>query len=353
MKTWKKSKRKRMAFYWLGVILVLILVLTLPASRAGAAVYTPADTNRDGGSYGTDEMVDPDECGGCYETQFYFGCENDPSYMEFDAGWIFDTAIPQGATILTATLKVYNGSDNRGTVEGKIYGYDVDSPDDFNASDVERISDHHTRTTEYVQANPSGGSDFTSASLVDIIQEIVDRGGFSGKLGLTWRFDGSSCGSSRYWTAEETSAGSADSGGPDPAEFTVTWSAPASPLYRSVGNDSSDLNAVTGANVDITGTTAQFDADLPDNIGVGDVLEYQGVSRYVAFISGRIDANTFTVQDRTGGTPTATGGSVEVRIYRAHLELNDWEEQLLTGVNPSIHPDLDDLVLLDSTTLLP
>ena len=71
----------------------------------------------------------------------------------------------------------------------------VDSPDDFNAADVERISDHHTRTTAYVQANPSSGSDFTSASLVDIIQEIVDRGGFSGKLGLSWRLDPTECSS--------------------------------------------------------------------------------------------------------------------------------------------------------------
>jgi len=109
-----------------------------------------------------------------------------------------------------------------------------------------------------------------------------------------------------------------------------------------VGTDSSDLNAGTGANVNITGTTAEFDAALPDNIGVGDVLQYNpGSGLTVAFISGRTDADTFTVQSSTGGIPTETSGSVAVNIYRAHLELNDWEQQTVnTSIDVSVASDV-------------
>jgi len=40
---------------------------------------------------------------------------------------------------------------------------------------------------------------------------------------------------------------------------------------------------------------------MPDNVGVGDVLQYEvGATYYVAFISGRTHASSFTIQDRTG-----------------------------------------------------
>ncbi|MCP3685914.1 MAG: hypothetical protein GY861_24975, partial [bacterium] len=66
----------------------------------------------------------------------------------------------------------------------------------------------------------------------------------------------------------------------------------------------------------------------------------------VAFITGRASSTEYTVQSATGGTPTATTGTA-VNVYRAHLELDDWEDQFVATVNASIHSDVDDLVLVD------
>jgi hypothetical protein len=142
-----------------------------------------AETAEDGMSEGTDEHVSP---GTTWYGYMLLGAEGGVMY---DGAWIFrGTGIPQGATILTATITLDEGGGDRSLpLAGDWWGFDVDSPDDFNAAHTHRISDHHTRTSANVEDNINTAGDHTSPSLVTIVQEIVDRAGFSGDIGLTWR----------------------------------------------------------------------------------------------------------------------------------------------------------------------
>ncbi|MDQ1284238.1 MAG: hypothetical protein QG620_586 [Patescibacteria group bacterium] len=129
----------------------------------------------------------------------------------------------------------------------------------------------------------------------------------------------------------------------------------ATEIYRSVGNTSADLN--TGRTVTIAGTTATFSDTMANNVGVGDAIQYDSDNNAtidaIAFISGRTSSTVYTVQNQTGVAPTATGGvSVLANVYRAHLELDDWEDYLVTDVNPGISDDLDDFVLPTSQDLV-
>jgi hypothetical protein len=48
--------------------------------------------------------------------------------------------------------------------------------------------------------------------------------------------------------------------------------------------------------VEISDDKAMFSGPLSDNIGVGDVLQYQiGSHYYIAFIAGRLSSTVFTV----------------------------------------------------------
>jgi len=96
--------------------------------------------------------------------------------------------------------------------------------------------------------------------------------------------------------------------------------------YRSVGINTGDLNTLS-RKVTISGNTAVFSGPMPNNIGVGDVLQYQNGATYLlAFIHGRGNANAYTVYTSAGAAPTATT-SASVNVYRAYTNLFNWEAQ--------------------------
>jgi hypothetical protein len=97
-------------------------------------------------------------------------------------------------------------------------------------------------------------------------------------------------------------------------------------IYRSVGpSDTTDLNS-TGRTVAISGTTATFSGAMPDNIGVGNVLQYQVTGTYyVAFITGRTSPTAYTVTNAAGGTPQAASAGTTVSVYRAYTSLSNAE----------------------------
>ena len=137
-----------------------------------------------------------------------------------DGGWHFlSTGIPQGATILTATMFVRNGADNGGAITGAWWGYLVTTLNVFSGSDLtHRVSDHQARTVATVaDSSWTNGANHTSPSLVSIVQEIVNQVGFAGHIGLTWRNSGAASGN--YWEWRDYSGGPTLS-----AELTVTWS---------------------------------------------------------------------------------------------------------------------------------
>jgi hypothetical protein len=107
-------------------------------------------------------------------------------------------------------------------------------------------------------------------------------------------------------------------------------------LYRSVGINPANLNT-PNYTVEISGFLATFSGSLPDNIGLGDVIQYQDASvTYIAFIHGRTSASVFSVRSSTGlqAQPT-TASSAE--IYRAFTSLENWDIQ-------DENDNLDDLV---------
>ncbi|HOZ56338.1 MAG TPA: hypothetical protein PLH29_03880, partial [bacterium] len=95
-------------------------------------------------------------------------------------------------------------------------------------------------------------------------------------------------------------------------------------LYRSVGNDSSNLNTGS-ALVTISTSTATFAEAMPNNIGVGDALQY-GDPLKLAFITSRISSTTYGVQTWNGYYPE-TADATTTAIYRAHLKLADWQSR--------------------------
>ena len=123
-------------------------------------------------------------------------------------------------------------------------------------------------------------------------------------------------------------------------------------LYRSVGRHPYDLNS-SAATVTISSTTAiaTFSADLPANVGVGDVIQFGGDGYYdVAFIHSRISSSTYDVRDRYGRVPTATT-TASVGVFRAHEYIADWTLNQANRVNSLINDTVDDLVLIPNQDL--
>jgi hypothetical protein len=111
-------------------------------------------------------------------------------------------------------------------------------------------------------------------------------------------------------------------------------------IYRSVAPGA--ISAIdTGSSshtVTIAGIMATFSSAVPDNIGVGDVVQYNiSGTYYVAFISGRIDATRYTVNSASGGIPTAVSASQAWYIYRAYTSLSNAEAGIEnTGLNDTV-----------------
>ena len=128
-------------------------------------------------------------------------------------------------------------------------------------------------------------------------------------------------------------------------------------LYRSVGTTATALASGTSNGLTISGSTATFDSGLPNNIGVGDVIQYDsdtnGTIDALAFIHGRTSSTVFTVKNKNGGTPTATQAKDnDWAIYRAYTSLANWESQnenanISEPTENDVNPSLD-LVTADT-----
>jgi hypothetical protein len=146
---------------------------------------------------------------------------------------------------------------------------------------------------------------------------------------------------------------STDGGGTDSAAAAPHWElfAGSHPLYRSIGTSTSNLNT-SNHTVTIAGSTATFSGAMPDNVGVGDVLQYNpGSGLTVAFITGRTSSTVYTIKSRFGAEPTAAAGGTAVSVFRAFNSLINWETQNVGNVNSGINDSVDDLVLYNSTDL--
>jgi len=143
-------------------------------------------------------------------------------------------------------------------------------------------------------------------------------------------------------TADMTGTGNANTAGNDTSCWDFTGPVTTN-LYRSVGTTATDLNVDT-RQVDIVGTTATFDGYMPANVGVGDALTYNiTATDYLAFIVGRTSSTVFTVEDKDGGTPQATGGNNAVGVFRAYTSLNDAVKATLVQNSNITEPSAGDV----------
>ncbi|MHA1332367.1 MAG: hypothetical protein ACTSR2_14965, partial [Candidatus Hodarchaeales archaeon] len=114
-------------------------------------------------------------------------------------------------------------------------------------------------------------------------------------------------------------------------------------IYRSVGpgNTSALATGSSYGSLTISNTTATFANNLPDNIGVGDAIQYDsdgnGTIDAIAFIHGRTSATQYTVASASGGTPTAVSGDTDWSIFRAYTSLYYAERGIEnTGIDTAV-----------------
>jgi len=120
----------------------------------------------------------------------------------------------------------------------------------------------------------------------------------------------------------------------DVGAHEVATTSPVS-IYRSVGPSNTSAVATTtasGISMKISENTATFSGNLPDNVGVGDAIQYDatgdGNIDSIAFISGRNSASSFSVQDYEGNSATSTmniDGDTDWAVYRAYTSLANAE----------------------------
>ena len=89
--------------------------------------------------------------------------------------------IPQGVTILTATLSVYVQYADMDDVYCKIYGNNVDNALNFSDNPHIITEEDRPRTTDYTswEVESTGTGWRNAPSVKDVIQEVINRGGWS------------------------------------------------------------------------------------------------------------------------------------------------------------------------------
>ena len=116
-------------------------------------------------------------------------------------------------------------------------------------------------------------------------------------------------------------------------------------IYRSVGPSATTAIAVGTSNaMNITGDRATFATALPDNVGVGDVIQYDDdddgdidSSDSLAFVTGRISNTQYTISNASGGAPNPVNSDNNWSLFRAYTSLANAEK----GVeNTGIDSDL-------------
>jgi hypothetical protein len=110
--------------------------------------------------------------------------------------------------------------------------------------------------------------------------------------------------------------------------YTPTVTPTAVTIYRSVGPANTTALATGTSNpMTISASTITFTNALPDNVGVGDAIQYDSNNGAtidsIAFISSRISSTQYTVKSAAGLTPTSVNSNQSWSLYRAYTCLDD------------------------------
>ncbi|MCK5416696.1 hypothetical protein KAI92_04680, partial [Candidatus Parcubacteria bacterium] len=114
------------------------------------------------------------------------------------------------------------------------------------------------------------------------------------------------------------------------------------PIFRSVGpSNTTALDTGASGNLTIEGLTATFATAVPDNVGVGDVIQYDsdndGTVDALAFIHKRSSSTEYKVLTASGTPATEVSGDADWSIFRAYTSLSLAEEGTEnTGINASL-----------------
>lgn len=102
----------------------------------------------------------------------------------------------------------------------------------------------------------------------------------------------------------------------------------AAPIYRSVGPGNTtalDTGTADSNTISIGSGTATFNQAVPDNVGVGDVIQYDTTGDTtpdaIVFIHGRTSDTEYTVRDAAGAIPGDAGATQDWSIFRAYITL--------------------------------
>lgn len=126
----------------------------------------------------------------------------------FNGGFRFlNVTIPQGATINSAKITMRARLDKTGTCAVNIYGNDVDDAPAFADSSQNRPSDIvvTTATVAYSIPSWSANTDYDTPDLKSIVQEIVDRAGWSSGNDMRFAFKNGTSSETRLIISYETS----------------------------------------------------------------------------------------------------------------------------------------------------
>lgn len=189
-------------------LIIIILGLLVPINRVSAATLTR------GISSGLDDGYQSNESLGYFRSTYTYGLtgEDDagnPSYSY--NGWMRFTniTIPQGSTIASATLTLRTTSDTFGSGNATTTLRGVDEDDHVApTSTATWQADHAIHTTASVNWSftlVGAGSTLTSPNIASIIQEIVDRPGWTSgnDIGIHWDENMSDLDKSQGWATYE------------------------------------------------------------------------------------------------------------------------------------------------------
>ena len=125
--------------------------------------------------------------------------------------------VPQGATISSATITIRHRNVVGTSVSGDWHAWDTDDAGQFSGGgDTPRSVTLTTASTTYTKA--ASGSYATSAqSITSVVQEIVDRGGWSSGNAMNFVLVGSSSGSNLDYIAAY------DHSTESPADLDITY----------------------------------------------------------------------------------------------------------------------------------
>jgi hypothetical protein len=218
--------------------------------------------------------------------------------------------IPQGSTITSATLKGYTSVfSSSADMKLKIYGIDEDNTNDFTSDPRSRDRTTYTVDWDYSWTEWNYESSYTSPSIVNIVQEIVSRPGWSSNnsMGFLIKDDSSPDAGHGFYSYN---------GDPDQDfELTVTWELP-TPTINVY-----DSSSVTEDRVVTSGSVRTISAKASININ-----RTQTVQAKADIIGEGITPVTRTK------TVTARG---RVKVSTYGLSVTKPTYDVITDTNPS------------------